>query len=72
MRGCRNEAIAAMALPDVRRGPNWHVWRTNCVALACDATGRRYAALDYQGVVTVCSIKDNHEIRRFATKPAGG
>ncbi|HLH56325.1 MAG TPA: serine/threonine-protein kinase [Verrucomicrobiae bacterium] len=67
----RNEAIAAMALPDLRRGPSWHVWRTNFLALACDATGQRYAALDYEGKVTVRSIPDNREIQRFETKPAG-
>jgi serine/threonine protein kinase/WD40 repeat protein len=65
----RDEAIAAMALPDVRRGPTWHVSRTNCIALACDAMGQRYATLNYQGIVSVHSIADNHEIRRFETKP---
>jgi serine/threonine protein kinase len=49
----RDEAIAAMALPDVRRGPKWQVWRTNCVAMTCDAMGQRYAMLDYQGVIAV-------------------
>jgi serine/threonine protein kinase/WD40 repeat protein len=68
--GLRNEAIAAMALPDVRRGPTWQVSRTNCVALTSDAMGQRYAVLNFQGVVSVRSILDNHESRRFETKPA--
>jgi serine/threonine protein kinase/WD40 repeat protein len=63
----RDEAIAAMALPDVRRGPIWHAARTNCSALTCDALGQRYAQLDYQGVVTVRSIADNQKVHRFET-----
>jgi WD40 repeat protein len=59
-----------MALPDVRRGPGWHVSRTNCVALTCDALGQRYALLDLQGVVTVRAINDDREIHRFETEPA--
>src|SRR5262249_36871001 len=70
--GLRDEAIAAMALPDVRRGPSWHAARTNCSALTCDALGQRYALLDYQGVVTVRSIADNQEIHRFETGRAVG
>ena len=68
--GLRDEAIAAMALPDVRRGPKWQVSRTNCVALVCDPVGQRYATLDFHGVVTVRSINDNREIHRFETEPA--
>lgn len=68
--GLRDEAIAAMALPDVRRGPIWQVWRTNCVALTCDTLGQRYAMLDRTGVVTVRDIADNHESHRFDTGAA--
>jgi len=66
----RDEAIAAMALPDIRLGPKWQAWKTNCAALACDPMNQRYAFLDYQGVVTVREIGDNREIRRFETGPA--
>jgi WD40 repeat protein len=68
--GLRDDAIAAMALPDVRLGRKWQAWRTNCVALTCDAMGQRYALLDYQGVLTVRRIEDNQEIFRVETGPA--
>ncbi len=66
----RDEAIAAFALPDLRRGPSWPMARTNCVVLTCDALGQRYALLDRQGIVTVRSIADNQEIHRFETESA--
>jgi len=67
--GLRDEAIAAMALPDLRRGPKWQVLRTNCLVLACDAMGQRYAVLDHQGGVTVRRIEDDQELHRFETGP---
>jgi len=63
----RDQAIAAMALPDVRRGPKWPVLRTNSLALAFDAVGQSYAVLDRQGVLTVHSVADNRQIHRFET-----
>ncbi len=69
--GLRNEAIAAMALPDVRLGPVCRLWRTNCVALASDPTGLLYAWLDHRGALSVRRIGDDHEIRRFETGPVG-
>ncbi|HEX5220920.1 MAG TPA: serine/threonine-protein kinase [Verrucomicrobiae bacterium] len=65
----RDEAIAALALPDVRLGPKWSAQRTNCVALACDAAGQKYAQLDSEGVVTVRTLADNREVHRFETGP---
>jgi WD40 repeat protein len=61
----RDEAIAAFALPDVRRGPSWQVSRTNCLALTCDAMGQRYAMLDRAGALVVRRIEDNHELQRL-------
>lgn len=68
--GLRDEAIAALALPDVRLGPSWPVARSDCIALTCDSMGRRYAMMDRQGVVTVRTIERNRESRRFETGPA--
>ncbi len=65
----RDEAIAAMALPDVRHGPKLQIARTNCFALACDPVGQRYAVLDYQGVLTVHRMENNQELHRFETGP---
>lgn len=63
----RDEAIAALALPDVRLGPTWPVSQTNCIKLTCDALGQRYAMLDRQGVIRVRRIADDREMRRFET-----
>jgi len=63
----RDEAIAALALPDLRLGPKWPTQRTNCVALAFDPAGQSYALLDNKGVVTVRTIADNRELHRFET-----
>ncbi len=61
----RDEAIAALALADVSGGPRLPVSQTNCLALALDATGRRYAVLDRQGMVKVRNVADHQQVRRF-------
>jgi serine/threonine protein kinase/WD40 repeat protein len=63
----RDEAIAAMALPDAHHGPKWPVSQTNCAAMECDLSYQRCAVLDFQGVLTVRSIADGEEIQRFNT-----
>jgi serine/threonine protein kinase/WD40 repeat protein len=63
----RDEAIAAMALPDVRRGPKRVVPQTNRAGLGCDLTYQRYAVLDTQGVLSVKNIADDQEIQRLDT-----
>jgi len=62
----RDEAIAAMALPDVRSGARLRLWETNTRALVFDPLYRRYARIDDRGVISVRSIPDNHELQQLA------
>jgi serine/threonine protein kinase/WD40 repeat protein len=61
--GLRDEAIAAMALPDVRLGPVWEAevseWRVY------DASYRFLADVDPQGLLSIVTVPDRREIRRI-------
>jgi eukaryotic-like serine/threonine-protein kinase len=60
----RDEAIASLALPDldeVHRSPE----AFRGVRLAFDANLERYARLDWDGVVSVRRVADDHEVRRL-------
>jgi serine/threonine protein kinase/WD40 repeat protein len=65
----RDEAIAAMALPDVRRGPKFRLWETNTRAIGFDALYQRCARIDDQGLVTIRSIPDNRELQQLSAEP---
>src|SRR4051812_3820472 len=66
----RDEAIAAMALPDVRRVP---IRRSSPPgtddALAYGGQYRLYARADAQGAISVRSLADDRELRRIASDP---
>src|SRR4051794_13358958 len=49
----RDEAIAAMALPDLRRGPSWQALPAGAQSIACDGLYRLYARADAQGVISI-------------------
>ena len=59
----RDEAIAAMALPDVRPGPHWRLDPAEWFDLSC----RLAAGADAEGVITVFSLPDRREIQRIAS-----
>jgi serine/threonine protein kinase/WD40 repeat protein len=65
----RDEAIAAMALPDLRRVPGPSLWRPGTNAVAFGNQNPLYARADHQGKISVRSIKDDHEIRQIASGP---
>jgi serine/threonine protein kinase/WD40 repeat protein len=65
----RDEAIAAMALSDVRRVPIRHGSVPGTVAVAYDARYRRYARADTRGVISIHSLPDDREIRRILSGP---
>jgi serine/threonine protein kinase/WD40 repeat protein len=65
----RAEAIAALALPDLRRGPSWHGWPAGTQAWAFDAQYRTYARAGKGGIISVRSIPDDQEIRRIVSAP---
>jgi serine/threonine protein kinase/WD40 repeat protein/tetratricopeptide (TPR) repeat protein len=66
----RDEAIAAMALPDVRLGPSWHVFPAGSRSWAFDANYRRYARGNDRGVISVRSLPEDREIRNIVCAPA--
>jgi eukaryotic-like serine/threonine-protein kinase len=67
----RDEAIAALALPDIRRGPSLHAAPTGAGGVVFDGPYRSYAQLDNQGIISIRSIPDNEEIRCITTKTQG-
>jgi tetratricopeptide (TPR) repeat protein len=68
----RDEAIAALALPDVRRGPSWHARPPGSKLIAFDGQYRRYARASNEGVISIRSIPDDQQIQRIQVKPESG
>ena len=68
----RDEAIAAMALPDVRRVPGWRSSPPGSAVLAYGSQYRLYARADTPGAVSLRTIPDDREIRRIAAGPIVG
>jgi WD40 repeat protein len=69
-RELRNEAIAALALPDLRVAQQWPgVPNAN---VAFDATLERFASVDVQGRVAIRRAGDGKEIRRIGDLGPGG
>lgn len=60
----RDEATVAMALPDVRAGPKWHLESGEVV----DPSYRFSAKIDADGVITVRSVPDCRELKRIESK----
>ncbi len=65
----RDEAIAALALPDVRRVPIARPTLPGSTAVAYDGPYRRYAYADTEGFVSVRQVSDGREVRRLASGP---
>jgi serine/threonine protein kinase/WD40 repeat protein len=65
----RDEAIAALALPDVRPGPLLQdLMSTRSFAeLAFDADYRVYARRDAAGIVSICEVRGQRELQRIET-----
>jgi serine/threonine protein kinase/WD40 repeat protein len=61
----RDEAIAAMALPDVRRGATWTVLPPGYQSWTCDGNYKLSARASDKGFISVRSIPDDREIRRI-------
>jgi eukaryotic-like serine/threonine-protein kinase len=70
----RDEAIAAMALPDIRhvRVPGRQSFPAGTTAVAYDGQVRLYARASAQGVISVRRIHDDQEIQRIACDPSSG
>jgi serine/threonine protein kinase/WD40 repeat protein/tetratricopeptide (TPR) repeat protein len=66
----RDEAIAAMALPDLRRVPGWHSARPpGTTTAAYGGHYRLYARADTQGMISIRRIADDLEVRCIASGP---
>ena len=62
----RNEAIAAMALVDLRLDRSWEGLRSvDATGAAFDPVGQRYARILETGGITVRSLADNQELLRI-------
>jgi WD40 repeat protein len=65
----RDEAIAAMTLPDIRRVPGWHCSPSGTTTIALGGQYRMYARADNLGFISIRSLPDDQEIRRIASGP---
>jgi eukaryotic-like serine/threonine-protein kinase len=63
----RDEAIGALALPDVRRVPGWHSSPPDPTRVSYGGQYRLYARLDAQGFISIRSIPEDREIQRVAS-----
>jgi WD40 repeat protein len=67
----RDEAVAALALPDVEVAREWQGWPEGTIDLAFDADFERYARINKDGEITVCRLTDAGE-EVLARLPAHG
>jgi serine/threonine protein kinase/WD40 repeat protein len=68
----RDEVIAALALPDVRRVPAWHSTPVGTTLVAYGGQYRLYAREDTTGILSIRTIPEDKEIRRIASGPIPG
>jgi serine/threonine protein kinase/WD40 repeat protein len=65
----RDEAIAALALPDLHPNPHKYVFPSGTNALAFGNQGQLYARATTSGVISIHGISDDREIRSIAWNP---
>jgi serine/threonine protein kinase len=65
----RDNAIAALAIPDVQFGPSWECWSPTDKAFACDLVRERYARVGSDGAISIRAIAGDRELRRLAPNP---
>jgi len=68
----RDNAIAAMTMPDVERGPVWEDPDAKVKVLVYDSDYHRCAHLESDGTVVIRTVPDNRELQRLASPPATG
>jgi serine/threonine protein kinase/WD40 repeat protein len=69
IRELRNEAIACLALPDLRVAREWDGCPQGSVDIAFDGALERYSRLDLQGNVSLRRVADDREVRCLAVGP---
>ncbi|HEV3117273.1 MAG TPA: WD40 repeat domain-containing serine/threonine protein kinase, partial [Gemmataceae bacterium] len=65
----RDEAIAAMALPDVRPGPGWRALPAGSQRWAFDDRYRLYARAGDDGVINIRTVPDDREMQSIRCPP---
>ena len=66
----RDEAIAALALPDVHPGPRWQALPPGSMLAVFDADYRWYARLNDQHTISVRTVAEDREVQSIAIAPA--
>jgi serine/threonine protein kinase/WD40 repeat protein len=66
----RDNAIAALAVPDVELGPVWEGWDADTKGFAYESLHQRYARLGPDGTISIRTIPDGRELRRLEVGPA--
>jgi eukaryotic-like serine/threonine-protein kinase len=66
----RDNAMAAMALPDIEMGPLCPIWFSNLKSITYDSRYQRYAHLDPDGVISIRTIPDDREVQRLESAPS--
>ena len=64
----RDNAIAAMALPDIEHGPAFPAWSAGARALTHDPRNRHLARIGLDGVISIRGISDNHELQQLTPR----
>jgi eukaryotic-like serine/threonine-protein kinase len=64
-RELRNEAIACLALPDIRTAQEWEGWPADSAQLDFDEKLETYARVDRQGNISVHRVADDGKIIRL-------
>ena len=65
----RDEALAALAHPDLRPGKRWHALPAGFNHLHFDADYRLYARAGDTGIISVRTVADDRELRCIKTAP---
>jgi WD40 repeat protein len=65
----RDEAIAAMALADVRSVPIRHAALPGIIAVAYDSLYRRYARAETRGIISIRSLPDDRAVQHITSGP---
>jgi serine/threonine protein kinase/WD40 repeat protein len=68
----RDEAIAALALPDLRRGDSWEGSPTGTTDLTFDPSYQIYASANDEGEIRIYRFADHKEVRRIKGRAVQG
>ncbi|MBI5385270.1 MAG: protein kinase [Verrucomicrobia bacterium] len=70
----RDNAIAAMAVPDAARGPVWQGWNPDTKAFTYESLHQRCARFGQDGTISIRTIPDDRELQRLesGSEPKAG